>query len=286
MKRKCVKKTMMIAAGIFLCAAGAVLLYFYIPYSPYKTRFDAMAEGLIAEAGHENAILIEEDIASLPEPVKRYFHTCGYLGKPKTAYMEIYYPDATFSFGKDRAPIKIEYTQYNGVKKPDRIAYIGSRMYGLPFEGLDSLIGGAGSMRGMLAKAFTVFDYSGDEMGKSGLVTFLSECLFTPTAALQSFIRWEPVDKDRAKATLTYGDVSVSGTFTFNDAGEMLSFETDDRSVAEDGGISRQVKWSVRCGEYEETGGVKRPTDFEAIWHYEDGDLVYFDGRGKVTAYN
>jgi hypothetical protein len=286
MKRKRVQKSMMIAAGIILCAAGAVLIYFSLPYSPVKSKFDALSAQLIEQADHFEGVITEEDIASLPEPVKRYFRTCGYLGKPKTAYMVITYSNVSFSFGKDRAPIKIDYTQVSGVKKPDRVAYIDSAMYGVPFEGVDVIIGGTGSMQGMLGKVFTVFDYSGSEMDRSGLVTYLSECLFTPTAALESYIRWEPVDSSHAKATLTYGDIRVSGIFSFGDAGEMVSFETDDRFAAQDDGVSRQVKWSVRCGGYTDTDGIRRPTDFEAIWHYDDGDLIYFDGKGTITLYS
>jgi hypothetical protein len=277
---------MMIAVGTALCALGAALIFFSIPYSPVKTEFDKMTAKLIAEADHDSGLFEEADIASLPEPVKRYFRSCGFLGKAKPTYMEIAYPEVDFSFGKGKAPIKIDYIQYNSVEKPDRLAYIDSSMHGFPFEGLDTLTGGAGSMRGTLAKVFTVFDYTGKEMDQSSLVTYLSECLFTPSAALQSYILWEEVYSDRAKATLTYGDFCVSGIFTINEAGEMLSFETEDRLVAQDDGTSRQVKWSVRCGDYVLADGVKRPTDFQAIWHYDDGDLVYFDGKGTITAYN
>ena len=66
----------------------------------------------------------------------------------------------------------------------------------------------------------------------------------------------------------------------------MLSFETDDRSVVADDGSSKQVKWSVAYDEYTEVNGIKRPTVFQAIWHYDDGDLVYFDGKGTITEYD
>ncbi len=277
---------MMITIGILLCAVGTLLIFFNIPYSKVKTEFNEMAAHLIAQADRQDAVFREEDIAGLPDPVKRYFRYCGYIGKPKTAYMKITYPDVSFSFGKDKAPLKIDYTQYNDVGTPDRIAYIDSSMYGIPFEGLDALIGGAGSMKGVLAKGFILFNYTGREMDQSSLVTFLSECLFTPTAALQSYIQWDPIDDSHAKATISYRDIHACGIFTFNESGEMLSFWTDDRAVALDDGTNKQVKWSVQCGEYIEVDGVARPTAFQAIWHYDDGDLTYFNGKGTITTYN
>lgn len=46
------------------------------------------------------------------------------------------------------------------------------------------------------------------------------------------------------------------------------------------------IKWSVLCNEYTDINGIKRPTVFQAVWHYDSGDLVYFDGKGTITAYN
>jgi hypothetical protein len=66
----------------------------------------------------------------------------------------------------------------------------------------------------------------------------------------------------------------------------MLSFETGDRTSVSADGSSEKAKWSVVCGEYTESDGIKKPTYFQAIWHYKDGDLVYFDGKGVITAYN
>jgi hypothetical protein len=93
-------------------------------------------------------------------------------------------------------------------------------------------------------------------------------------------------DDNHAKATLSFYGITVSGVFNFNENGQMQVFETDDRSaVATDGSIET-VKWSVVCDEYIEADGIKKPTVYQAVWHYDDGDLVYFDGKGTITEYN
>lgn len=279
------QKTMLVVVGALLCAIGIVLIFFNIPCSKTRTEFEKAAAELIAEADHPEDVFQEEDIAGLPEPVQRYFRSCGYLGKPKMAYIKIFYQDVAFSFGRDKPPLKIDYTQYNDAKTPDRIAYIDSSMVGIPFEGLDAYLDGAGSMKGILAKVFPLFSYTGKDMDRSCLVTFLSECLFVPTAALQEFIEWEPVDDLHAKATISYPGLSACGVFTFDENGEMLAFQTEDRSAAQSDGSAKNVPWSVVCGAYREEDGIKRPTVFQAIWHYDDGDLIYFDGKGTITAY-
>ncbi|MCE5197063.1 MAG: hypothetical protein LLG09_08065 [Negativicutes bacterium] len=280
------KKIMLTIIGVVLCVTGILMIFFNIPYSKSKTDFDRTAKQLMTEADPQEGIFQEEDIAGLPAPVQTYFRYCGYIGTPKMSYIKIYYQDVDFLFGKNKSAIKIDYTQYNFVKEPNRIAYIDSSMYGIPFEGLDTYSDGSGSMKGVLAKLFTLFDQTGEVMDKSSLVTFLSEILFVPNSALQDYIKWEAVDDLNAKATISCYGISVSGIFTFNENGEMLSFTTDDRSAVATDGSSETMEWSVVCDDYIELNGIKKPTSFQAIWHYDDGDLIYFNGKGTITENN
>jgi len=281
MKRRS-KKTVFIVIGILLSITGIIMIYFNIPCSQTEKEFNEMANILTAKSDPAEGVFREEDIADLPMPVQKYFRYCSYIGKPKMSNIKIIYKDVDFSLGKDKPMIKIDYTQYNFVNKPNRIAYIDSSIYGIPFEGFDSYYDGTGSMKGVIAKLFTLFHQTGNAMDKSSLVTFLSESLLIPNAALQDYIIWEAVDDFHAKATISYYDTSASGVFTFNEKGEMLSFTTNDREAASTNGTSEKVKWSIVCGNYKEINGIRKPTFFQAIWHYDDGDLVYFNGKGKI----
>jgi hypothetical protein len=260
------------------------MIFLNISYSRTKTEFDMTAKNLIDGVEHQEDVFWEEDIVGLPMPVQKYFRYCGYIGTPKMSYITITYHDVDFLFDKNKS-LKIDYSQYNFVEEPNRVAYISSFMHGIPFEGLDSYVNGAGSMEGVIAKLFTLFNQTGKAMDKSGLVTFLSESLLIPNAALQDYVAWEAIDDCHAKATISYYGISASGVFTFNETGEMLSFTTDDRKVALTDGTSEKVKWSVICGDYEEVDGIKKPTVFQAVWNYDDGDLVYFNGRGSIAGY-
>lgn len=279
------KKKMFVIIGGLLSIIGIITVFFNIPYSKTKAEFTEITDGLLTKMVDESGVFTEEDIADLPLPVQNYFRYCGYIGTPKMSYMKAIFRDVDFSFGKDKSPIMIDYTQYNFVNEPNRIAYIDSSMFGIPFEGLDSYIGGNGSMKGVIAKLFTLFDQAGENMDKASLVTFLSECLFVPNVALQDYVIWEEIDDLHAKATISYYGITANGIFTFKENGEMLSFTTDDREVIATDGTSEKVKWSAVCSEYAETNGIKKPTVFQAIWHYDEGDLVYFDGKDVVIEY-
>ena len=274
---------MMVIAGVLLSIIGMITVFFNIPYSKTRAEFAQITGRLSTEITSENGVFTEAEIAALPGSVQKYFRYCGYIGTPKMSYMKATYQDVAFSFGRDKPTVIMDYTQYNFVGEPSRIAYIDSSMYGIPFEGLDSYIAGNGSMRGVLAKLFTLFDQSGDAMDKAGLVTFLSECLIMPDAALQDYVAWEEIDDLHAKATISFNGITASGIFTFKENGEMHSFTTDDRGAISTDGSREKVKWSAVCSEYLETNGIKKPTVSQAIWHYDDGDLVYFDAKDLVV---
>lgn len=286
MKKRSNKRTLVVIIGVLLLIIGIITVFFNLSYSKTKAQFLELTGSLLTGMPTESGVFTEEDIVDLPLPVQKYFRYCGYIGRPKMSFMKAVYQDVDFVFGKDKPTIKIDYTQYNFVDEPNRIAYIDSSMYGIPFEGLDSYTAGNGSMKGVLAKLFTLFHQTGGTMDKASLVTFLSECLIIPNVALQDYITWEKIDALHAKATLSYYGIIVGGIFTFNENGEMLSFTTDDRAATATDGTSENLKWSVILSEYAETNGVKKPTGFQAIWHYDDGDLLYFDARNVLIEYD
>lgn len=282
--RKRVKKNMIIAIAVLVIISIAV--FFLIPYSKTHSEFIIIKDSILSDAPEEFGIFTGDDVSHLPSPVKEYFYNCGYIGTPKMNTMKAIYKDVDFLFGKGKPAVIIDYIQYNTVNEPARVAYIDSSVYGIPFEGLDSYTDGRGSMKGVLAKIFTLFCQTGETMDSASLVTFLSECLIIPNAALQDYITWEQIDPLHAKASISYYGRSASGIFAFNEEGEMLSFTTDDREAASFDGTSEKVKWSVIYGDYEKKGVIKVPTKFQAVWHYDDGDLLYFDAKDVVIEFD
>lgn len=273
----------MIVFGVILAVIVVFLLlsvlYFIQPYSPLKSDFNQAAKQLISQTNKETELFSLQDIADLPAPVQKYFITCGYIGAPKMSWMKTEFKNVAFSTGVNKATLKIDYTQYNFVKVPNRLAFIDSAMYGIPFQGFDSFNQGMGSMKGVIAKAFTLFDQRGEEMDKASLVTVLAESLYVPNIALQDYITWEAIDDTHVKATITYFGISGSGIFTFSKTGEMLTFTTNDRMAVGFDGNQQSVPWSAVCSVYErDKNDILRPANFKAVWHYPEGDLIYFDG--------
>lgn len=279
---------MYIVLGVLFVLLGMTLIWFNIPYSPTRDRFDKDVKNLISENQNisKNEVFTNDDFSHLPITIQKYLEECGYLGKQKMAFFKIDFRDVKFMLGKDN-PLRIDYTQYNFVEKPNRLALISSRMYGIPFEGYDNYQAGKGQMKGVIGKVFPLFNQKGVDMDKACLVTFLAESLFAPTILLQDYIDFEQIDDFRVKATISYKGQSASGIFTFNESYEMISFTTDNRAMIETDGSINYIPWSAICSQYKVSkNGIKHPTNFKGVWNYPDNDFVYFDGNITQISYD
>ncbi len=279
---------MFAAIGVLLILVGMLTIWFNISYSPVKKQFQNDVAALLNEnqLSVDNEVFTEKDFSHLPIAIQKYIENCGYIGTPKMSYLKMEYHNVDFSQGRNGSTLKIDYTQYNFVKEPCRMARIDSSMFGIPFEGYDYYRNGTGGMKGVIAKTITLFDQTGTDMNKACLVTFLAESLFAPTILLQDYIIFEELSDFKVRATITYGGQTVSGIFTFNEQYEMISFTTNDRAVAGTDGSMEYVPWSALCNDYQfSENGIKYPTKFQAVWNYADGDFVYFDGIISELSY-
>ena len=279
---------MLAVIGVMLLFVGVIVAWFYIPYSPVKSDFQKDVGTLISEnqVRTDNGVFAKKDFRDLPVAIQKYIEGCGYIGTPKMSYLKMEYRNVDFAQGKNGPSLKIDYTQYNFINKPCRLALIDSSMFGIPFEGYDSYQDGIGSMKGVIAKTITLFNQTGADMDKACLATFLAESLFAPTILLQDYITFEEISTHKIRATITYEGQMASGIFTFNELYEMISFTTNDRAVAGTDGSMEYIPWSAICNNYQlASNGIKYPTRFQAVWNYQDGDFVYFDGVISEVSY-
>lgn len=286
--KKVRKKSMFIIIGVFLVLIGVLMIWFNISYSPVKKQFQNDLDVLLAEnkLSTVEEVFTDNDFSHLPIAIQKYIENCGYIGTPKMSYLKMEYYNVDFSQGRNGPALTIDYTQYNFINAPCRMALIDSSMFGIPFEGYDYYQNGTGGMKGVIAKAITLFDQTGADMDKACLATFLAESLFAPTVLLQDYITFEEIGDFEVRATITYGGQTASGIFTFNEQYEMISFTTNDRAVTGTDGNIEYIPWSALCSDYQlSENGIKYPTKFQAVWNYPDGDFVYFDGIISEVSY-
>ena len=279
---------MFVFVGILLILLGALMVWFNISYSPVKKTFDKDIKRIMSENKLEtgNEVFTEEDFADTPYAIRQYIKNSGYIGKPKMSYTKISFRDVDFMQSKKGPALSIDYTQYDFAGEPCRMALIESSMFGIPFEGCDYYENGKGGMKGVIAKLFTIFDQNGEDMDSAGLVTYLSEILFVPSAILENDVSFSEVDEYTVDAQITFDGKTVNGRFFFNEEYELIRFTTDERAMASTDGKIEYVPWTACCSEYEVgESGIKYPKKLKAVWNLEEGDLVYFEGEISDISY-
>lgn len=79
---------MTLILGVIILFILVILIWFNISYSPIKSEFAKLVGNQLTKVRIQNDNFIEEDISKLLFPVQKYFHYCGYIGKPKMSNMK------------------------------------------------------------------------------------------------------------------------------------------------------------------------------------------------------
>jgi hypothetical protein len=130
------------------------------------------------------------------------------------------------------------------------------------------------------AGLLSVVDVTGPAIDQGTLLRFLGEIIWFPSAALAPYLRWEGIDDRSARATMTYGGVSASGVFTFDEQGRALKM-TASRYKG-DGATATLERWEVPATDWRTLGGITIPVAGAAVWKLSGGDLEYY--RWEITA--
>ncbi len=227
----------------------------------------------------------ENDIKHLPNIVQRWMQYSGVLGKERVVSVRL----------KQRGEMKtkpegkwIPFTadQYYDVANP---AFIWSTevdfMPMVKLMGRDKFTNGKGEMLIKLAALLPVVrEGKNDKINSGAMLRFLAEMTWFPSAALNDYIKWEPIDEHRAKAYFTINGATVSGLFTFSDKGEMVSFEAQ-RYYGGGPGATLQT-WLIRTSGHTDFNGTKIPGRCTVIWKLKEGDFNWLNLEIIALEYN
>ncbi len=75
----------MFIISILLFIIIMIIVFFKLPYSKTKSKFNRLMSNKVSETKPDNTVFTEEDIKNLPVPVQKFFRYCGYIGTPKMA---------------------------------------------------------------------------------------------------------------------------------------------------------------------------------------------------------
>lgn len=125
-------------------------------------------------------------------------------------------------------------------------------------------------------------------MTRSETVTLLNDmCLMAPATLIHPAITWEAVDARRARARFTNAGHTVQAVLSFDEAGHLTDFVSDDRyQTSADGRTMRPQRWSTPIAGYRTFGAVRLPSGGKAHWHESNGAYAYIELTFDDVQYN
>jgi len=233
----------------------------------YRSEFRDLAASELARPPVEGTVT-EEDLAGLPAPVAAYVRLSGAVGKPRV------YNFRARMHGRIRSKEDASWMDYTVDQvstvdaNPDRLFFMEASMKGLPADVFHSFVGSAARMRVKVWSLVPVMDARGSEMDHSETVTIFNDiCVLAPAALINPTFTWEPIDDRSARATFTRDGITVSAVLSFDEAGELVDFVSDDRLRTTDGKEFTQEPWSTPLRDYRSFDGRMVGTAGEGRWH-------------------
>ena len=251
------------------------------PFS-FTAEYGREVERRLAEAPSPVAVLTEVDLAHLPPPVQRYLRLTGAVDRPRAHHIRATWR-GRIRAGPEEPWMAFTAEQHNFVHEPARFFRMDARRAGLPVDVLHAFRDGEASMRVRLLSMIPVADARGPRMTQAETVTLLNDmALLVPSAMadpdLRDDLRWEAVDPRTARVSYTVGPNEVSALLTFNEAGELVDFVSDDRfAIPPDGGEFVQWRWSTPVGDYRRFGALRLMSRGEGLWHAPGGTYAYIE---------
>lgn len=274
MKNNSVKGRLMKIILTIIIIIILIFIYFNIPYSPVLNDYKRLVNNISNDVAKVNGSITLDDLENIPVQLQKYILNNGYLNTNKVSHIKFYCKGVDFLLDKDKPKIKIDFTVNLFADNIKRFALIDSKMYGVPFQGLDVYENQKGFMKGVIAKNITLFNEIGNHMDRGELTTYIAEGMLFPSIFLSDKFLFEEIDEYSINVTVKDGNLIEIGTVFFNEKYEIIKLTIDKRYNTSTESFE---KWSCLYGSYKQFNGVKRPTNLKAIWNFKSSDSVYFD---------
>jgi len=240
-----------------------------------KTFKQKVAKLFSSQSKVERKVVTEDDIRDLPEPVQRYLRYTGIIGRQRAAFVRLKQTGAMRPKPDGKwFPLKAE--EYYTVDNPGFVWK--GRMAIAPLisaEAQDMYLNGQGNMHVKLISAINIVNAKGKEMDEASLMRYFNEMQWFPSSLVSGNVKWEAIDANSARSTLTDRGMTVSALFCFDKEGKITNFIAE-RGRSTDGGKVVRTTWSTPISEYGTYGnGLRLPSKGEAIWHLDSGEFSY-----------
>jgi hypothetical protein len=233
----------------------------------------------------QNTVITMDMLRDLPPPVKLWLTNSGIIGKQRIQTVRLKQRGWMRTKPEQANWVEAEAEQYITIDQPAFVWKVKMNMMPLlPVTGRDKFVNGKAQMNIKLFSIINMVKAADAKIDQGALQRFLAEIGWYPSAALSSYIQWEPVDSTTAKATMTYNGVAGSVLFYFNGKGDMVGCSA--KRYMGGGEDAVLEKWSVLSKEHASMNGIKMPVKSEATWKLHQGDFTWYKLEITEIEYN
>jgi uncharacterized protein DUF6544 len=274
------------ALGNLIACIGVIVGFLALGPVSLRAAYERDVDRAVARLAPAEPIA-EADLTHLPVPVQRYLIGAGVIGQSRVHHFHVRM-HGRFRNGRDARWMPVTAEQYNRVDEPARLFWMNASMFTIPVQGYHRYVGASAAMRVKAAAAVPVVEVSGPEMNQGETVTMFNDmCVMAPATLIHPAIVWESVDDRTARASFTNAGYTIRAELSFNGAGELTNFWSDDRyQTSPDGKSVKKVRWSTPLRSYRSFGPVRLASGGEARWHEPSGEYAYIEFTFDDVQYN
>jgi hypothetical protein len=263
------------------------LLLFLLDARPssFRSRFAKDRDALLARAARPAPPVTESDLASLPPLMQTYLRNVGAVGRSRIRNMRVRF-DAQMRSSATSPWMQATATQYEFFDPPARLFYMNATRSGVPLDVLHRYVDRAATFQVRIAGIFPMVDKRGPVLTRAETVTLMNDIVvMAPAAVLDLPFTWKTLGDRTLQATFTNAGNTVSATLTFDAAGDLVGFVSNDRTQ-EDAKGSHNLPWSTPISGYREIDGIRIGTRGDANWVEASGAWTYGRFEIRSIAYN
>lgn len=266
---------------LLILAIGIITFLIYKSQELKRTYEIMVQSELSRTAASDKNLLTEDDIKHLPALVQKYVRYTNSIGKEKVRNFKVTF-EGDFRTSPKADWGKMTAVQYTDLINTTRLYFMQMKMFGIPVIGLHKYYDAKAIMKVQIAGLITVVDGKGPEMNIGETVTVFNDmCMLAPASLIDKRIEWQAIDSSTVGATFNNNGIKISAKLYFNEKGELINFNSENRYFSPTGSTYQNFKWSTPVNEYKDYHGIKISSGGEAVWSFPEGEFSY--GRINIA---
>ena len=264
-----------------LIAVPLILMALDVRPGSFRTHFAHDRAAMLRRPTRPIVLVTEAEVATLPPLYQTYLRRVGAIGRPHVRNVRVEFV-AQMRSSATAAWMPATATQYEFFDPPARLFFMKATRTGIPIDVWHRYVDGAATFQARVAGLFSMINQSGPVLTRAETVTIMNDIVvLAPAAALDLPFTWETTGTGTLRATFTNAGHQVSATLSFDPAGDLIGFVSDDRwQVAPPSPLN--VPWSTPLSNYREVDGTRVAAHGDANWLAPSGEWTY--GRFDILA--